>query len=192
MQSYFFSFYYRQGLIITFDGILPSGRSSPAFFLKGAWRTMRLKGKTGDAGTQGAGGGGRPCRAFASLPSAARRGAACREGMRCAVENRRDWSGKGKGCLPKTGRDSLLEPPGKGCSRQAGSFIHQKHSQGCQLSILSSSFDTKNFSIYYVGNTDKVLKNHNIIPDRSSANIKNTCKSQVCNRQSINRLLRHF
>ena len=112
----------------------------------------------------------------------------------CAVPSKTGGTGrvKGRAACRKPAGDSLLEPPGKGCSRQAGSFIHQKHSQGCQLSILSSSFDTKTFSIYYVGNTDKVLKNHYIIPDRSSANIKNTCKSQVCNRQSINRLLSHF
>ena len=40
----------------------------------------------------------------------------------------------------------------------------------------ASSSDTKIFSFSYVENTDKILKSHYIISDRSSADIGNTCK----------------
>ena len=40
----------------------------------------------------------------------------------------------------------------------------------------ASSSDTKIFSFSYVENTDKILKSHYIISDKSSADIGNTCK----------------
>ena len=51
-------------------------------------------------------------------------------------------------------------------------FIQQKHGQNRQLSILLLSSDTKPFSFWYVGNTDKDLKSLYIVSNKSAANIQ--------------------
>ena len=67
-------------------------------------------------------------------------------------------------------------------------LIKQKHGKDSQLSILLSSTFTENlFLLRLQKSADKGMKNHYIIPSKTSVNNgKKPYKKQVCNQQHIN------